>query len=299
MSSNNHKHNHKHHKHHHKKHQEETSALLSDDEDLAYDPLGEVPDARIGNPSAVLRHSQRGNGVIPTKSPKLPSTASQKKSALTITLITITIAILVSCILWARWTTSKAMERARQSEQTVVEAALEGAASASPVACDEVTVGVWLETCLVDASIEGGEHGMTLSILIALKDGSYMEQQIATPDDSHFLEYGEFKWEPDAHASRNENCQGYYESQHKLVTDDNDVSSDWISKSGSFTANSWNHHRDFYRHKPNDLSSCQFQRLEGKDCRHYAVETVNTLTKDIASNDVDLGEFIRALPHLC
>eukprot|EP00522_Entomoneis_paludosa_P011112 CAMPEP_0172439638 /NCGR_PEP_ID=MMETSP1065-20121228/554_1 /TAXON_ID=265537 /ORGANISM="Amphiprora paludosa, Strain CCMP125" /LENGTH=297 /DNA_ID=CAMNT_0013188347 /DNA_START=11 /DNA_END=904 /DNA_ORIENTATION=- len=268
---------HHHHRHHQSKKVHEATSLLSNpDDDLRYDPFGEVPDARIGNPNAFHRMSERV-----TKSPKVPSSLSSQtqKRAITITLVTCAIAILVSCILWARWETSRVVIWARHSTQDVVEYALNtelgGADAIRSMPCDHVTIGVWLETCL-STSAGNDKEGMSLLLTAILPNGQFIHQPIDTPpDDLSWIEYGIMTWEPQTLASRTQNCQVDY-TGHKVMDD----ASTTTTTQGSATVNAWNFHNDFTLFNPQTQVTCQAQRLDGKECRHYALQMSQALPND-------------------
>lgn len=290
---------HHHHKHHHRlPHKHEQTPLISDNKDLEYDPLGEVPDGNgfLGNLNAVRKH-EGNNRALSTKSPKLPSAAShpEKRRALTFALLSCVMAILVSCVLWARWTTSKAAERAKQKTQNIVSSALNGNGGETSITCNQAMMGVWLETCLWHGY---SDEGLTLSVLAVLPDGSFMKQQIneTTTENSH-SQYGSFSCQHDAVATRKQNCKCTYQDSYCFSSSAPCDNHTLIIETGSFLVNSWNFHEDFQFISLEYGVFCQNKRLRGMECRHYMIQAANTLHEEDLNNP--MNEFRASTSNLC
>ena len=253
-NNNNHRHSSKSHRHHH--HSERTP--LRDDQEPAYDPMGEVPDesdfAKNQHHSSSTRHSR-----IVTNSPMIPRAQTSTKWAFTGSIITLIVAGLVSILLWAGWMANKLP--GQRHGMGLVESAFAEFSEHEPVSCPSIVNGVWLEKCLYSSTGNNAE-GMEAYVVAITPEANILKQGVNNPD---FLAYGTFEWgDPDSEATDDQNCQ----LERTMITTESED-----SRIDSFEYNTWDFPNEFFSTQPGIF--CTHHRIAGKECRHYINQMVD------------------------
>eukprot|EP00527_Entomoneis_sp_CCMP2396_P008337 CAMPEP_0198145756 /NCGR_PEP_ID=MMETSP1443-20131203/25163_1 /TAXON_ID=186043 /ORGANISM="Entomoneis sp., Strain CCMP2396" /LENGTH=289 /DNA_ID=CAMNT_0043809479 /DNA_START=62 /DNA_END=931 /DNA_ORIENTATION=+ len=272
-----------HHHHHHHNHTEQTP-LVENDQEPMYDPMGEVPDSSSIRQNRFVssgrRHKIAGSSIL-----KPGAFRPVQRWALTGSVITLTVAVSVSCLLWAGWMTSKAPDR-RHEDFLVASALLDYGDRKLP--CKEIILGVWIKKCMLHADVN--TQGMNLFLSATTANGKFLEMQL--DDHGSWLEHGTFLLDEQANASRLNNCHMDYVSNHMDAAEMHE----WKEATASFDYNAWNFEHDYYVNVPNEFS-CQSERIRGKECRHYLKQMVTNMKE--AGGEEDFDAFLKTALKLC
>ncbi|KAL7574676.1 hypothetical protein ACA910_003020 [Epithemia clementina (nom. ined.)] len=153
--------------------------------------------------------------------------------------------------------------------------------SSHPWPCNEIMIGVWTKTCLVQT------QGMISYNFVSLGDGSFAELQ---SDGLGFMSmYGTYIYTPGEVASSSQNCLADYTSHFKQEPLDR-----WRPAQGSLDYNTWYFGKDFFTNEPNSVS-CRFERIKGQECRNR----ISRLLFHFANDGVALSQYQNAPEDLC
>ena len=153
--------------------------------------------------------------------------------------------------------------------------------SSHPLPCNEIMIGVWTKTCLVQT------QGMISYNFVALRDGSFAELQ---SDGLGFMSmYGTYSYVPGEVASSSQNCLADYTAHFKQEPLDR-----WMPATGSLDYNTWYFGKDYFTNEPNSVS-CRFERIKGQECRN----SISRLLFHFSNDGVSLSQYQTAPDELC